>query len=219
MPVRVGINGFGRIGRNFFRAAKQRAPTSSSSRSTTSRTRPRSRTCSSTTPCSAAIQGVVEAAADGIVVDGETLKVVSHRDPADLPWADLGVDVVLESTGFFADRRSEAHLTAGAQQGRHLGAREGSRRHARARRQRGHLRPRQAPAHLDGVVHDQLPRAGRARAARRVRHRVGLHDDDARLHGRPAPARRCRTPTCAARAPRRSRSSRPRPARRARSAS
>ena len=42
---------------------------------------------------------------------------------------------------------------------------------------------------LDGLVHDELPRAGRARAARRVRHRVGLHDDDARLHGRPAPAR------------------------------
>ena len=50
-----------------------------------------------------------------MIVDGEALKVVSHRDPAELPWADLGADVVLESTGFFADRRAEAHITAGAQ--------------------------------------------------------------------------------------------------------
>ena len=190
MPVRVGINGFGRIGRNFFRAAKASGADIDSSRSTTSTDAATLAHLLKYDSVLGRYQGVVEAAEDGMVVDGETLKVVSHRDPADLPWADLGVDVVLESTGFFADRRAEAHLTAGAKQGRHLGAREGPRRDARARRQRGHLRPRQASAHLDGVVHDQLPRARRARAARRVRHRVGLHDDDARLHRRPAPARR-----------------------------
>ena len=55
-------------------------------------------------------KGVVEASSDGMIVDGEALKVVSHRDPADLPWADLGADIVLESTGFFADRaRRGAH--------------------------------------------------------------------------------------------------------------
>ena len=59
-------------------------------------------------------KGEVAHTSDGITVDGDALKVVSHRDPAELPWADLGADVVLESTGFFADRRSEAHLTAGA---------------------------------------------------------------------------------------------------------
>ena len=195
------------------------APTSTSWRSTTSRTPPRSRTCSSTTPCSAATRASSRPPSDGMIVDGEALKVVSHRDPAELPWADLGADVVLESTGFFADRARRGAHHGGRQEGRDLRARQGSRRDARARRQRGHLRPRRAPADLDGVVHHQLPRARRARAARRVRHRAGLHDDDARLHGRPAPARHRRTPTCAARARRRSRSSRPRPARRARSAS
>jgi len=114
MPVRVGINGFGRIGRNFFRAANaagadfELVAVNDLTDAATLAHLLKYDSVLGRYP------GVVEAAADGIVVDGKTLKVVSHRDPADLPWADLGVDVVLESTGFFADRRSEAHLTAGA---------------------------------------------------------------------------------------------------------
>ena len=51
----------------------------------------------------------------GIDVDGDVLKVVSHRDPAEIPWGELGVDVVIESTGFFTDRdKAAAHLEAGA---------------------------------------------------------------------------------------------------------
>jgi glyceraldehyde 3-phosphate dehydrogenase len=114
MPVRVGINGFGRIGRNFFRAANaagadfELVAVNDLTDAATLAHLLKYDSVLGRYP------GVVEAAADGIVVDGKTLKVVSHRDPADLPWADLGVDVVLESTGFFADRRSEAHLKAGA---------------------------------------------------------------------------------------------------------
>ena len=114
MPVRVGINGFGRIGRNFFRAANaagadfELVAVNDLTDAATLAHLLKYDSVLGRYP------GVVEAAADGIVVDGKKLKVVSHRDPADLPWADLGVDVVLESTGFFADRRSEAHLTAGA---------------------------------------------------------------------------------------------------------
>ena len=114
MPVRVGINGFGRIGRNFFRAANaagadfELVAVNDLTDAATLAHLLKYDSVLGRYP------GVVEAAADGIVVDGKNLKVVSHRDPADLPWADLGVDVVLESTGFFADRRSEAHLTAGA---------------------------------------------------------------------------------------------------------
>ncbi len=114
MPVRVGINGFGRIGRNFFRAANaagadfELVAVNDLTDAATLAHLLKYDSVLGRSP------GVVEAAADGIVVDGKKLKVVSHRDPADLPWADLGVDVVLESTGFFADRRSEAHLTAGA---------------------------------------------------------------------------------------------------------
>jgi len=114
MPVRVGINGFGRIGRNFFRAANaagadfELVAVNDLTDAATLAHLLKYDSVLGRYP------GVVEAAADGIVVDGKKLKVVSHRDPADLPWAALGVDVVLESTGFFADRRSEAHLTAGA---------------------------------------------------------------------------------------------------------
>ena len=219
MPVRVGINGFGRIGRNFFRAAKESgadidfvAVNDLTDAATLAHLLKYDSVLGR-------YKGVVEASSDGMIVDGEALKVVSHRDPAELPWADLGAEVVLESTGFFADRRAEAHITAGAQQGRDLRAGQGSRRHARARRQRGDLRPRRAPPGLDGLVHDQLPRARRARAAGRVRHRAGLHDHDARLHGRSAAARHAALATCAVPAQRRSRSSRPRRARRARSGS
>jgi glyceraldehyde 3-phosphate dehydrogenase len=62
-----------------------------------------------------AYPGTIEVAEDGITVDGDTLKVVSHRDPAEIPWGDLGVDVVVESTGIFTDRdAAAAHLAGGA---------------------------------------------------------------------------------------------------------
>ena len=59
--------------------------------------------------------GKISVTDDGIDVDGDLLKVVSHRDPAEIPWGELGVDVVIESTGFFTDRdKAAAHLQAGA---------------------------------------------------------------------------------------------------------
>ncbi len=117
MSVRVGINGFGRIGRNFFRAARKRAaPTSSSWPSTTSATPRRWRTCSSTTPCSAPLDEEVEAADGAIHVDGLELRLLNERDPAALPWRDLDVAVVLESTGLFTKReQAQKHLDAGAE--------------------------------------------------------------------------------------------------------
>jgi glyceraldehyde 3-phosphate dehydrogenase len=114
MPVRVGINGFGRIGRNFFRAAMESgadidfvAVNDLTDAATLAHLLKYDSVLGS-------YKGVVEASGDGMVVDGKMLKVVSHRDPAELPWADLGADIVLESTGFFADRRAEAHIAAGA---------------------------------------------------------------------------------------------------------
>ena len=114
MPVRVGINGFGRIGRNFFRAAHAAG---ADFEIVAVNDLTDAATLAHLLKYDSVLgryPGVVEAAADGIVVDGKKLKVISHRDPAELPWADLGADIVLESTGFFADRTSEAHLTAGA---------------------------------------------------------------------------------------------------------
>ena len=115
MTVRVGINGFGRIGRNFFRAAKARnadidfvAVNDLGSLDVMAHLLARDSVVG-------AYPGTIEVTDDGIAVDGDTLKVVSHRDPAEIPWGDLGVDVVVESTGIFTDRdAAAAHLAGGA---------------------------------------------------------------------------------------------------------
>jgi glyceraldehyde 3-phosphate dehydrogenase len=115
MTVRVGINGFGRIGRNFFRAAKQRgadidfvAVNDLGSLTTMAHLLKYD-----------SVMGVlpqkISATKTGIRVGNDTLKVLSERNPADLPWGELGVDVVIESTGFFTDRAKAAmHVEAGA---------------------------------------------------------------------------------------------------------
>ena len=115
MPLRVGINGFGRIGRNVFRAAQE-------ARADIEWVAVNDLTDSATLAhllkydsILGPYPGAVEATADGLKVDGKDLKVLAERDPGALPWADLGVDVVIESTGFFTDRDKAAkHLEAGA---------------------------------------------------------------------------------------------------------
>jgi glyceraldehyde 3-phosphate dehydrogenase len=115
MAVKVGINGFGRIGRNIFRAALE----------------------SGSDLDFVAVNDVIDAemiahllkydsvlgrlgrevevTGDGISIDGKELKVLSEKDPAALPWGDLGVEVVIESTGIFTDREGASkHLEAGA---------------------------------------------------------------------------------------------------------
>jgi glyceraldehyde 3-phosphate dehydrogenase len=115
VAIRVGINGFGRIGRNFFRAHLQRggdfevvaandlgdAETMAYLLKYDSVLGPLGRDVS---------------AGDGaIAVEGQEIRLLAERDPSNLPWSDLGVDVVLESTGFFTDRDSAAkHLEGGA---------------------------------------------------------------------------------------------------------
>ena len=115
MSVRVGINGFGRIGRNVFRAAQAAgadidwvAVNDLTDNETLAHLL---RYDSILGPYS----GTVELSDDGLVVDGKEIKVCEERDPAALPWGQLGVDVVLESTGFFTKRDGAAkHLEAGA---------------------------------------------------------------------------------------------------------
>ncbi len=115
MTIRVGINGFGRIGRNFFRAVKQSGADIDFVAAND---------LGSVATMAHLLQydsvlgrypGEVKAADDGILVDGDTIKILAERDPGQLPWSDLGVDVVVESTGFFTDRdKAAAHLDAGA---------------------------------------------------------------------------------------------------------
>ncbi len=116
MTLRVGINGFGRIGRNFYRAARSRdasfeiaAVNDLGSVATMAHLLKRDSVLGPAPWDVAAADG-------GIAIDGEVLPVLAQRDPADLPWGDLGVQVVVESTGFFASRdKAAAHLDAGAE--------------------------------------------------------------------------------------------------------
>jgi glyceraldehyde 3-phosphate dehydrogenase len=115
MPVRVGINGFGRIGRNVFRAAQAKETDIewvAVNDITDTKTLAHLLKYDSTY---GPFPGEVEATADGIKVDGSEVKVLAERDPGALPWGELGVDVVIESTGFFTDRENASkHLDAGA---------------------------------------------------------------------------------------------------------
>ncbi|MEO0495644.1 MAG: type I glyceraldehyde-3-phosphate dehydrogenase [Actinomycetota bacterium] len=115
MTVRVAINGFGRIGRNFFRAAKEQgadidfvAVNDLGSIETMAH-------LLTYDTVAGPYPGTVKATKSSITVDGDRLAVLSERDPADLPWDELGVDVVIESTGFFTKKdAAAAHRTAGA---------------------------------------------------------------------------------------------------------
>jgi len=115
MTVRVGINGFGRIGRNFYRALKETdhdmqivgvndlvPPATNAHLLKYDSTHRR-------------LKAEVTSTDDSITVDGQTFKVFSERDPKAIPWGDLDVDVVVESTGFFTDgQKAGAHIEGGA---------------------------------------------------------------------------------------------------------
>src|SRR6058998_2879372 len=114
MPVTVGINGFGRIGRNIMRAAMgdKNIDFVAVNDLTSAHTLAHLLKYDSVL---GNLHARIEAKQDSIAVDGDEFKVLSMRDPAQLPWRDLGVDVVFESTGLFTNRDDAAkHLAAGA---------------------------------------------------------------------------------------------------------
>ena len=117
--------------------------------------------------------------------------------PADLPWGELGVDVVIESTGRFTDRRARPATSSRGPPRRHLRAVRRRGRHLRHGRERRRLRPRDAPRRLQRLVHDQLLRADGEGARRRLRGRARAHDDGPRLHERPEARSTSPTRTCA----------------------
>ena len=116
MSVKVGINGFGRIGRNFFRAAKQLGKDwdlVAVNDITDSRTLAHLLRYDSVL---GRFDGEVSVSQDGILVDGDELRVIAERDPANLPWKELGAQIVIESTGLFTDRdKADKHIAAGAE--------------------------------------------------------------------------------------------------------
>lgn len=116
MATKVGINGFGRIGRQVFKAIRDRYGDSLDVVAVND---------IGDIPTMAHLlkydsnygkfNGTIQAVEGGINVDGKLLKVLAERDPANLPWGDLGVDIVVESTGFFTDAsKAGAHIKAGA---------------------------------------------------------------------------------------------------------
>jgi glyceraldehyde 3-phosphate dehydrogenase len=115
MSIRVGINGFGRIGRNFLRASTERGAdieivglndlTDNATLAHLLRY----------DSIHGRFDGTVEVTDKGLSINGKEIAISSERDPADIPWADLGADVVVESTGIFTDaRKAKAHIDAGA---------------------------------------------------------------------------------------------------------
>jgi glyceraldehyde 3-phosphate dehydrogenase len=115
MTIRVGINGFGRIGRNFLRSVKESdadidiVGVNDITDNATLAHLLRYDSVHRRFP------GTVELGDDGLIVDGDEIRVTSERDPANLPWKDLGAEIVIESTGLFTTRdKAAAHLTAGA---------------------------------------------------------------------------------------------------------
>jgi len=116
MSVKVGINGFGRIGRNFFRAARQQGldwdfvAVNDITDATTLAHLLKYDSVLGTFP------GEISATGNSIVVDGDELRVLAEKDPANLPWKELGARIVIESTGLFTKREdADKHIAAGAE--------------------------------------------------------------------------------------------------------
>ncbi len=115
MPVRVGINGFGRIGRGVFRAAKQSGADIEWVALNDLMDPETIAYLLRYDSLFGRYPGVVEVGDGSLIVDGEEIKVLAERDPAAINWGDLGVDVVIESTGLFTSREGAAkHLDGGA---------------------------------------------------------------------------------------------------------
>jgi glyceraldehyde 3-phosphate dehydrogenase len=115
MTVRVGINGFGRIGRQSLKALIERAPQVEVVAVNDLVDTELNALLFKHDSTYGAYPGTVDHTEDSLIIDGREIKVLKERDPATLPWGDLGVDIVLESTGIFTDAdKAHAHIDAGA---------------------------------------------------------------------------------------------------------
>ena len=119
MAIKVGINGFGRIGRLVYRAALEQGIKDLDIIAVNDLTDASTLAYLLKYDSNFGVLPFeVKSDSDSIVVDGKKVKVLSEKDPSKLPWADLGVEVVVESTGFFRDdQKAGAHLKAGAKKG------------------------------------------------------------------------------------------------------
>ena len=116
MASRIGINGFGRIGRQVLRAINERHPDKLEVVAVNDLTDPETNAHLFKYDSNyGTYPGSVEATDESIVIDGRAIKVLAERDPSNLPWGDLGAEIVVESTGFFTDSgKAAGHLEGGA---------------------------------------------------------------------------------------------------------
>ncbi|HWO50207.1 MAG TPA: glyceraldehyde 3-phosphate dehydrogenase NAD-binding domain-containing protein, partial [Ornithinibacter sp.] len=115
MTVRVGINGFGRIGRQSLKALIERAPDVEVVAVNDLVDVPTNALLFKHDSTYGAYPGEVSHTDDAVVIDGKEIKVLQVADPTQLPWGDLGIDIVIESTGRFTDAsKAQAHIDAGA---------------------------------------------------------------------------------------------------------
>ncbi len=115
MTVRIGINGFGRIGRQSLKAILERAPELEVVAVNDLVETSLNALLFKHDSTYGAYEGTVDHTDDALIIDGREIKVLKEKDPAALPWGDLGVEIVLESTGIFTDaEKARAHITAGA---------------------------------------------------------------------------------------------------------
>ena len=168
MSAKIGINGFGRIGRDYLRYVLGSTETDlevvAINDVTDSATLARLLKFDSRF---GPLRRDVEDLGDAIAVDGHKIAVSSERDPAQLPWREHGVQIVIESTGRFRTREAAgAHLTAGASKVLLSSPGKRGRRHHRARCQRRDVRLGPSPGDLQRLVHHELCRADGEGAAR-----------------------------------------------------
>jgi len=126
MAIKVAINGYGRIGRNILRAhyeSGKKHPIEIVALNDLGNAETNAHLTRYDT-AHGKFKGTIKVDGDSMVVNGDRIKVIAQRNPAELPWGSLGVDVVLECTGLFTSKeKAGAHLKGGAKKGHHFSAR------------------------------------------------------------------------------------------------
>ena len=185
MGIKIGINGFGRIGRNVMRAALRDrelefVAVNDLTDAATLAHLLKYDSIHGTLPAE------VRAEDQAIIVDGTRIRVLSERDPAKLPWRDLGVNVVLECTGLFTTRdRAASHLAGGAKKVIISAPAKDVDLTICYGVNHDSYRARGPSRHLQRFLHDQLSRPTCEGPARELRHRPRPDDHGSRLHERP----------------------------------
>ncbi len=158
MTVKVGINGFGRIGRNYFRALVASGADIDVVAVNDLTDNKSLAQLLKYDSILGRFPGEVTSDESALYVNGKEIKAFAERDPANLPWGELGVDIVIESTGFFTDAaKAKAHIDAGAKKVLISAPAKNEDITIVHGRQRRPVRPGQAPHHLQRFLHHELP--------------------------------------------------------------